>query len=127
MRKRKQIGEFKINCSKCNKELEDNRKGKYRYCKACHAEHMRKNRPKHSELSKESILKENCRSYTREYIKRGKLIKMNCCICGDEKSQVHHEDYNKPLEIVWYCREHHLEYHENKKQLLKGNYSYLKL
>ena len=41
----------------------------------------------------------------------GKLKKEPCCICGDEKSQAHHEDYSFPLNVVWLCDKHHKEAH----------------
>ena len=103
----------KNECSKCKKPLEPNRIGKRRYCLSCHNEYMRNHRPKHSELSPLQRLKANCRSYVHVYIKRGKIVKQPCCICGNSVVEAHHADYTKPLDIVWYCREHHLELHKN--------------
>ncbi len=37
----------------------------------------------------------------------GKLDAQPCCICGKLKVQPHHEDYTKPLDIVWLCPRHH--------------------
>lgn len=37
----------------------------------------------------------------------GKLIQRPCYLCGNEKSEAHHPDYDKPLEVVWVCRKHH--------------------
>jgi len=113
--RKKEKGVIKTTCSKCSEELDDSRKGKYRYCKKCHASHMRATRPKHCELSYEQRIKSNARAYTNEYIRRGVIKKMPCVICGDEKSEAHHEDYGKPLNIVWYCRLHHIRYHESKR------------
>lgn len=45
-------------------------------------------------------------------VKIGKVTKSPCVICGDEKSQGHHEDYSKPLEVIWLCRKHHIERHK---------------
>lgn len=115
MRKRLPAGQQKTTCSKCNGQLEDTRVGKYRYCRACHAEHMRKTRPKHKDLPPLQRKKANVRAYTKEYIKRGALKKLPCSVCGDANSQIHHPDYDKPLEVVWLCRKHHLELHEAEK------------
>jgi hypothetical protein len=38
---------------------------------------------------------------------RGKLLKTPCRDCGDPNSEGHHEDYSKPLEVIWLCRKHH--------------------
>lgn len=44
-------------------------------------------------------------------IKGGKLISAPCLICGAEKTQAHHFDYNKPKEIMWLCFKHHCGWH----------------
>ena len=49
-------------------------------------------------------------------VKQGKLIKLPCEICGNPKSEAHHADYSKPLDVVWVCRKHHRDMHF-KKQL----------
>ena len=43
--------------------------------------------------------------------KSGRLIQEPCVVCGSEKSQAHHEDYDKQLEVIWLCRKHHAEKH----------------
>lgn len=50
-------------------------------------------------------------------IRSGKMKKMPCVICGDIKSVAHHEDYSKPLEVVFLCRKHHVERHNEIKRL----------
>ena len=111
MRKRQPVGSPKKTCSKCGHELEESRKGKQRYCRACHAQNMRLNRPKHSDLTDEERKKANARSYLNVYIRRGKVKKLPCLFCGSENSQAHHYDYSKPLDVTWLCREHHLTLH----------------
>lgn len=39
----------------------------------------------------------------------GKLERGPCEICGCDEVEAHHEDYAKPLEIRWLCRDHHRE------------------
>jgi len=114
MRKRQPAGNPKKTCSRCGKELDEHRKGKQRYCNACHALHMRLTRPKIPELSEEERRKIKARSYLREYVKRGKIIKLPCLFCGDPNSEAHHQDYSKPLEVTWLCRYHHKALHNVK-------------
>lgn len=118
MRIRQPRGIRKKECSKCGEPIEENRLAtKQRYCKKCHAANMRINRPKHTELTETQRKKANARAYAKEYLKRGKLNKGKCEICGSE-AQMHHDDYDKPLQVRWLCRKHHLEHH---KQIECGN------
>jgi hypothetical protein len=57
-------------------------------------------------------------NFTQTALYNGKLIKKPCCICGNSKSQAHHEDYNKPLNIIWFCQEHHSQRHIELKNNL---------
>lgn len=40
-------------------------------------------------------------------LKKGLLIKKPCEVCDNPKSEAHHKDYSKPLEVEWLCRPHH--------------------
>ena len=114
MRKVSPKGKRKTTCSKCDEPLDETRVHKQRYCKLCHAAHMRLTRPKHSELTEEARKKANCRAHTKVYISRGKVIRMACWICGDSNSESHHEDYTNPKDVIWFCRAHHMELHKLK-------------
>ena len=63
-------------------------------------------------LTEEQRLKDNARSYAGVYLRRGKLERKPCERCGSKDSQMHHDDYTKPLEIRWLCRRCHLDLHE---------------
>ena len=42
-------------------------------------------------------------------VKEGTLARLPCEVCGaTEKIKAHHEDYNKPLDVHWLCRKHHI-------------------
>jgi hypothetical protein len=41
----------------------------------------------------------------------GDLVKGSCEICGDATVDAHHDDYRKPLEVRWLCRQHHVRVH----------------
>lgn len=45
-------------------------------------------------------------------IKTGKMMKQPCSICGSEKAVAHHESYDRPLDVVWYCQIHHKARHK---------------
>lgn len=117
MRKRMLNGR-KTTCSKCGKEVEESRKGQ-RYCKYCHAENMRNTRKPHSLLENIDRLKANCRSCTKELLKRSNTPKLPCLNCGEKETQIHHPDYTNPRIFYWLCRICHLELHKNPELQLK--------
>lgn len=49
---------------------------------------------------------------------KGELVPEPCAACGAEPTEAHHEDWDRPLEVVWLCRAHHAALHEEKR--LKG-------
>ena len=44
-------------------------------------------------------------------IASGKIKRQPCSKCGVAKADAHHEDYSKPMEIVWLCRKCHKARH----------------
>jgi len=44
-------------------------------------------------------------------LKNGVIAKTGCAVCGNPKVEGHHDDYSKPLEVIWLCRPHHKERH----------------
>ncbi len=93
-------------CSKCGIAHRRN----HAYCSECHAAYMREHR-KGRPLSDEARRKDSARSYAGVYLRRGLIERGPCVDCGDEDAQMHHEDYSKPLDIIWLCRSCHLELH----------------
>lgn len=69
-----------------------------------------------------NFYKSQARYAVRNAINTGKLTRLPCRTCGEIKSQAHHEDYSKPLEVAWLCAKHHMELHRrcnlNKKALM---------
>lgn len=48
-------------------------------------------------------------------IRAGTLARQPCEVCGEPKSEGHHDDYTKPLEVRWLCKRHHVEWHRSNK------------
>jgi hypothetical protein len=73
---------------------------------------------------RDRTFKQNVRTFTRNCIKIGILIKEQCKICGtNENVEAHHEDYTKPLDVIWLCRNHHREHHKNQIRGEENAYS----
>jgi hypothetical protein len=51
------------------------------------------------------------RNKISNYIRDGKLVRLPCEVCGEIKSQAHHQDYRSPLKVKWLYIKHHLELH----------------
>lgn len=109
------------------------------YCKTCrskaHKLWREKNRDKYLKSKKESLKK-----YKQKYpqrvkavnavsrlIKKGTIVRLPCEYCGKSPTEAHHENYDKPFDVIFLCRKHHLERH-SKKLLLDeiNNSSYRK-
>lgn len=56
-----------------------------------------------------------CRAICTQAVRSGKLFKQPCEVCGNQKSEAHHEDYDKPLDVIWLCRLHHREYDRERR------------
>jgi hypothetical protein len=60
-------------------------------------------------------------------LRAGVIARQPCEVCGKEGSEVmqngqrrgivqmHHDDYNKPLDVRWLCRKHHRSWHADNR------------
>ncbi len=119
-------------CKKCDKLVEmegfyrsgRNKDGREGACKDCRAKYDRdrKDAPDRKKMKYESTkrLRENCpekhraHQIVRRAIRSGKLVKKPCS-CGSKEVMAHHEDYSKPLEVIWMCRKCHTDLHIERK------------
>ncbi len=77
-----------------------------------------KGKAKHQEATKEYVEKNRekiaAQRKIRNEIRRGRIIKPTYCeVCGVESLvQGHHEDYSKPLQVIWMCSKCHVYHHQ---------------
>jgi len=73
-----------------------------------------------SEISKawkqEDLRRSFAHGKVRRAIKSGDLLKHPCIRCGNSKSVAHHEDYDKPLDVMWLCQPCHKQRHKEMKE-----------
>lgn len=58
------------------------------------------------ELAKERRDRRYARHAVHNALKYGRL-KKEPCACGEIKVEVHHPNYQKPLDVIWVCKKHH--------------------
>ena len=130
------MGDGHINkCKKCTrKDSEDRRKIKEKNNNWFLSERKR-HREKSQKYREEG--RNNSKSYSKKWdlenpekkkahmavknaLRSGRMHRHPCCICGN-KAHAHHEDYSKPLEVIWLCPKHHGERHVqiNEEKLMK--------
>lgn len=95
-------------CSRCG---QPRAQGYHSYCRICRNQYAREHRPKRREMTEEARRRANCRSYTKTLIARGTLIPQPCEDCGAMKVQAHHDDYSKPRQVRWKCKNCHRRHH----------------
>ena len=119
-------------CSKCqqlkpvseyvkDKKCKD---GLLRQCKPCKRKYIkewRENTPSYNKLHAQKFRTNNpdkraAHLAIARALWAGTVIKEPCCVCGETKSESHHEDYLKPLDVIWFCRLHHAEHHAKKRR-----------
>ena len=61
--------------------------------------------------SNKDPVKRRARFTLRNAVNRGKMKRLPCEQCGARPADAHHPDYTKPLEVVWLCRQHHMDLH----------------
>lgn len=69
--------------------------------------------------------KSSARASLRSAVYMGKIEKEPCIFCETtEKVEAHHDDYSRPLSVVWVCKKHHVvldrEYEKRQAQKRYG-------
>lgn len=121
-----QRGKWRIrNCKKCNIE-----RGKAYYARNIDLRRKQsrifwKKHTKNPEIARKAVEKwdkanpekKKAHELVRLAIKAKKLIRKPCEVCGKRKTHGHHQDYTKPLQVLWLCPIHHKEQHRKEKLL----------
>jgi hypothetical protein len=105
-------------CKACGKEYHANWKEKNLTPEKAkkYREKFAKDNPGYSTKKKAEWLKSHperakVRDAVKYAMKTGKLVRQPCFVCGDQQSETHHPDYSRPLDVVWLCKPHHIQLH----------------
>lgn len=115
-------------CAKCKevKPLTEfnrhakNKDGLQAYCGPCaHGwgqteEQRRLARQRYKEKNRGKLI---ARKKAQAAVKVGFLIRQACEVCGEAKTEAHHDDYSKPFDVRWLCARHHAEWHRGRPLL----------
>lgn len=50
-------------------------------------------------------------SIVRQALRKGVLKRGKCEYCGSFRVEAHHDQYDEPLVVRWFCRRHHQQLH----------------
>ena len=66
--------------------------------------------------------RKKARSILNHYLRDNHIDRKPCEVCGNSKTEAHHDDYDKPLEVRWLCFKCHRRYHKfhDNPELMKG-------
>ncbi len=78
-----------------------------------------KRREVHINHAKKYPQKHTARIALGNAVRSGKILKNACEICGDKDSEAHHDDYLKPLDVVWLCPKHHAARHVELRRIAR--------
>ena len=125
---------MKFNCDYCKKESHDRdshyKRKKHHFCSMkCYALYRIHKMPKEDQNAykgggmgeDQRNVRRAARTILNHAIGEKRMDRPSKCSCCDstENIEAHHEDYSKPLDVVWLSRKCHRKIHENP-ELLKA-------
>lgn len=100
----------------CRWPLKSGGYGRSYCCNPCNTMRLRKYRatPAGAAAARRAVKKYEAANHDRvvAWKKCATLGTKPCEECGEEKTDKHHADPAKPLEVVWLCRLHHKQVHK---------------
>ncbi len=81
-------------------------------------EYQRRKNANKPKFIPKGCIKKNARQRVRDHVLSGKIVRpSNCEKCGKNSKiiEAHHEDYSKPLQIIWLCKRCHIEADKKRK------------
>lgn len=117
-------GNFFGICDYCGKEYHTKKshyiRRKRHFCsRNCYAKYRAEIMPKEEQNAygtgydyAERLRRKKAREIFNHYLRDNHIDRKPCEICGAEKSEAHHDNYDKPLEVRWLCIKCHRKWHK---------------
>ena len=113
-------------CKECCKKYEFRRREETEASRLSDVKRYKNNPERKQQIKNQTILwrkkypeKYKAHNFLNNSIRDGKLKRMPCIICGNQKSHAHHHDYSKPLEVTWLCVKcHALEHKKINREII---------
>lgn len=70
-------------------------------------------------LDPDKLFKDKVRQRTAAHVRQGRIKKRPCEVCGCEKVEAHHDDYENHIQVRWLCKKHHMAHHAQAGDLRK--------
>jgi hypothetical protein len=64
-----------------------------------------------------SYLQDAAQRAVMDAVRIGTMIPMPCQVCSHREAEAHHQDYTRPLSVVWLCKTHHAGEHKRLRKL----------
>lgn len=74
-------------------------------------EELERNRKQAKKSERRFPEKWSARKKVSRAVRNGTLVRQPCRKCGNPKSQAHHHDYSRPLDVEWLCQRCHAMEH----------------
>ena len=114
--KRVKRNEKGVKCFTCDERFKTNRGAKYcsDVCYRLSVEYKESRAKGRRKWKVDNKVAHACNKKVTRAVKNGRLVKVPCK-CGEDVVEGHHEDYDKPYDVIWMCRNCHTEYHKDKR------------
>lgn len=70
-----------------------------------------KSRTRQADWRRANLTKYTAHLAVQRALVSGTLKKQGCEVCGSQSVDAHHDRYDKPLNVRWLCRSHHVKLH----------------
>lgn len=107
-------------CKECSriyarKRVAKNREGYRKKAKRYYDNNEEKVKERNSKYYYDNRKKILAKQKVQYALYKGEIKRKPCEVCGEQSSDAHHPDYDKPLEVIWLCRQHHKLLHSKKR------------